>query len=578
MNELTSRQRKLVYLGGIVVLLIPIIWLGMPAGAATSGAGDGMVGRLAELRQQYELGEATLGNVDPSSATMNLVLLGLRGVAANVLWQNANEQQKTKEWAKMRATVSSIILLQPHFTRVWEFQAWNLAFNVSSVHDRVADRWYWVKEGGKFAILGTERNARSAFLYSQGPGRIVGFKIGRADEWQSYRAYYQRDPDTAMFNGGPDPGIASVDGELFTDNYRAARRWFEKANDAEERFPQPFLGGSRIYFRHQPARAEINSAVTLQREGRFGEETRERWNEAYRLWTEVFGREMFKTLHGEIMLNATPADIKRLAQQEQLSEEQKWQALRDARQTVNYEHWLQRCQLERRRETQETRKMLWDARRMFREEPGRLAPTLVRGTPAGARIVFGRALEHLPERVPGTLAGSLFKFAVAAINNQPLPQQELARAQVAAVRARLAEFADPSFSPEERAVLVTVLLSDRPVPRSQFVAASQISDDTLARLEERAVLETVSEVQVNLEAAMAQYERLLPLFPLIAEDREAVEEGLLAVLYWQKLYQLYNRPVPTHGYPLEAVWNQWSNVFLEDAQRKFMDELEFRRR
>src|SRR5690606_1857990 len=104
-------------------------------------------------------------DVDPSSATMNLVLLGLRGIAANALWHNANEQQKTKEWAKMRATVDSIILLQPHFARVWSFQGWNLAFNVSSVHDRVADRWYWVKEGGKFSMRGTERNARSAYLY-----------------------------------------------------------------------------------------------------------------------------------------------------------------------------------------------------------------------------------------------------------------------------------------------------------------------------------------------------------------------------------------------------------------------------
>jgi len=31
MNRLSSRQRKLVYLCGILILLIPIIWLGRPA-------------------------------------------------------------------------------------------------------------------------------------------------------------------------------------------------------------------------------------------------------------------------------------------------------------------------------------------------------------------------------------------------------------------------------------------------------------------------------------------------------------------------------------------------------------------
>ena len=45
MNRLSSRQRKLVYLCGILILLIPIIWLGRP------GAGEDQGGRLAQLRE-----------------------------------------------------------------------------------------------------------------------------------------------------------------------------------------------------------------------------------------------------------------------------------------------------------------------------------------------------------------------------------------------------------------------------------------------------------------------------------------------------------------------------------------------
>ena len=100
MNNMTTAQtRKLTYLGGIVLLLIPIIWLGLPSDG-TAGSG----GRLAQLRSQYELGESDLGNVDPSSAAMNLVLLGMRGVAVNLLWVDLDKQKDMKRWAEIIPT------------------------------------------------------------------------------------------------------------------------------------------------------------------------------------------------------------------------------------------------------------------------------------------------------------------------------------------------------------------------------------------------------------------------------------------------------------------------------------------
>ena len=58
MNALTNMQRKLVYFVGILVLLVPIMMLGMPAGTDSEG------GTLAQLRKSYDLGEANLGQVD----------------------------------------------------------------------------------------------------------------------------------------------------------------------------------------------------------------------------------------------------------------------------------------------------------------------------------------------------------------------------------------------------------------------------------------------------------------------------------------------------------------------------------
>ena len=171
MSSFNSRQRKVAYGIGIILLLVPIVYLGFPA-EQNSASG---LGQLARMRQQYDLGEATLGKVDPSSSAMNLVLLGLRGPAASLLHLKAIEYQEKKQWAKLRATVDSIILLQPHYVQIWKFQGWNLAFNVSREWDRVADRFYWVKEGIKFLQLGTTRNQTATNLYHN-----VGDFMGRS--------------------------------------------------------------------------------------------------------------------------------------------------------------------------------------------------------------------------------------------------------------------------------------------------------------------------------------------------------------------------------------------------------------
>ena len=65
MTTASTRNRKLIYGAGIAALLIPIVLLGAPAG----GRGEGGGGVLARIRANpdYQLGETTLGDVDPAS-------------------------------------------------------------------------------------------------------------------------------------------------------------------------------------------------------------------------------------------------------------------------------------------------------------------------------------------------------------------------------------------------------------------------------------------------------------------------------------------------------------------------------
>jgi hypothetical protein len=390
MNQLTSQQRKLVYLGAIVVLLVPIIWLGMPAGGGAtdgeSGRGIPSGGKLAQLRHDYDLGESTLGDVDPASTAMNLVLLGLRGPASSVLSMQLDQQKATKQWAEMRATVESIIRLQPHFLEVWRFQGWNLAYNVSAQWDAVPDRYYWVKEGGKFLTRGTRRNERYPDLYWD-TGNILGKKIGRSDEWRYFRRYFHEDPDTEQFEGGADPEFNPY-GE---DNYIASKRWFDVANDKEAAGQRQRIM-DRMLFRSYPARSQFDYADALQREGTFGEVTMYAWDEAFDDWTREyrfpdrktgFGQEIFEQpaqFGGNVKLEVTSIDeIRELAESDGhgLSAEQKAHWINHFQKMTNYPYWRTRAIAEKDPETVEAHRNLYEGRQRFRESRLREAKDLL---------------------------------------------------------------------------------------------------------------------------------------------------------------------------------------------------------
>lgn len=394
MNNLTSFQRKLVYAGGILILLIPIIWLGMPADRESTR------GVLAGMRQRYDLGETSLGDVDPSSSTMNLVLLGFRGVATNLLWQNALEQRDQKQWAQLRATTDSIILLQPHYIKVWDFQGWNLAYNVSAEWDNVPDRYYWVKEGGKFYMRGVDRNVRNPDLPFK-TGYVLGQKIGRADEWDYYRRYFLDDPSDETFGeGSPDPAFnRGFDDGSFPDNYLAARDWFVEANDRELKYP-PQRIMMREIFRSYPAHQYMEMGNARHREGSFDDATRQAWIDGFGSWTNDYGREEFPSELGPVRMEVlTDAEFEQLARENSekvgrtVTAAQLRRYVDFLQNTVNYRYWRLRAQAEARSDTAQAHKEIYDGQQDFKN--GRLAESR-------DKLISGlKKLEDLFKQFPG---------------------------------------------------------------------------------------------------------------------------------------------------------------------------------
>ena len=187
MNRTTSLWRKLTYLAILLAMLIPLFMLGQPSG----GKGD-PGGQLSVMRHEYNIAESDLGEISPASETMKLASLGMRGVAATLLWNKAHTYKVMHEWDRLKATLNNIALLQPHFDKVWEHQAHNLAYNVSTEFDDYRQRYEMVREGTEFLTRGVRQNTNAPRLVWY-TGWFYGQKLGMSDEKVQFRRLFSDD-------------------------------------------------------------------------------------------------------------------------------------------------------------------------------------------------------------------------------------------------------------------------------------------------------------------------------------------------------------------------------------------------
>jgi hypothetical protein len=264
-----------MYLVAVGVLLVPLFWLGHPATSDTEEASGGV---LAQLRADpaYGLSQKNLGQIDATSETVKLGTLGLRGVAANLLWGKAHLYKKKKDWTNLEATVKQITKLQPNFISVWIFQGWNLSYNVSAEFDGYKDRYRYVIAGAKFLEDGIGHNDREPRLPWE-LGWVIAQKIGRADESKQFRRLFRAD----------DPFHDSLPYDIqdpTRDNWRVGKNWFKRATGLVDSKGVPMRGKSPLIYRSSEAMSQMNYADALENDGRFGGVAQQAWKEAARDW------------------------------------------------------------------------------------------------------------------------------------------------------------------------------------------------------------------------------------------------------------------------------------------------------
>jgi hypothetical protein len=139
-------------------------------------------------RRGVELSDAPVG-----VAAAAVAFGGLNGIIVDYLWLHAGEQQDEGRYFEMAQTAQWIAALQPRLGSLYDFQAWNMAYNISETFADPADQWRWIEEGVRLlADTGIKRDGDDPLVYQALAAllldRIADSNAPQADAYRQYWA------------------------------------------------------------------------------------------------------------------------------------------------------------------------------------------------------------------------------------------------------------------------------------------------------------------------------------------------------------------------------------------------------
>jgi len=167
-----------------------------------------------------------LENAPPSLAWATVAMGAFRGLVVDILWMRADKLKEEGQFFDARQLAEWITKLQPRFAAVWDFHAWNMAYNISVAIPATQpdQRWRWVKNG--YELLrdqGIPLNPKSIELYNE-LTRIFQHKIGSVSD--DAHKYYKLQLALAM-----EPLLGPADNEYFQALATAPKSWQEIIKD-----------------------------------------------------------------------------------------------------------------------------------------------------------------------------------------------------------------------------------------------------------------------------------------------------------------------------------------------------------
>ncbi len=114
-------------------------------------------------------------------------MFAFRSVVIDYLWIRAETLKQEGQYFDAMYIARAICALQPNLASVWDFQGWNMAYNISVGLPTGSERWHWVKSGFELLRdLGLKYNPRSLKIHWS-IAWIFQHKIGAiADDYHRY--------------------------------------------------------------------------------------------------------------------------------------------------------------------------------------------------------------------------------------------------------------------------------------------------------------------------------------------------------------------------------------------------------
>ena len=124
--------------------------------------------RIHQMRKEMGFISTEPEDVPPSLAFVAVGMGAFRGLVVDILWIRADAMKEQGQFFDAKQLADWITVLQPRFPMVWDFQAWNMAYNISVAMpaSQWQERWKWVRNG--YELLrdkGIEKNPDSIILY-----------------------------------------------------------------------------------------------------------------------------------------------------------------------------------------------------------------------------------------------------------------------------------------------------------------------------------------------------------------------------------------------------------------------------
>jgi len=173
-------------------------------------AGDELDFINSQRLQMRLISNEPLENAPPSLAFATVAMGAFRGLVVDVLWLRADRLKEQGQFFDAKQLAEWITTLQPRFASVWQFQAWNMAYNISVAIPATQpdERYRWVKNG--YELLrdkGIPLNPKSIGLYHE-LARIFQHKMGSVSD--DVHKYYKLQLALAM-----EPLLGPADNKYF---------------------------------------------------------------------------------------------------------------------------------------------------------------------------------------------------------------------------------------------------------------------------------------------------------------------------------------------------------------------------